>query len=52
MFKGLSFVTLSVAAFVTARWTEWCLQCSGVSNGCIVDEAPVILLDSDLLVPC
>jgi len=45
-------VIFLVAAFAALRWTKWCLHCSCVSAGGVLDEVPVILLYSNPLVPC
>ena len=47
-----SSVKYLVAAFASSRWTKWCLRGSSVSAGDILNEAPVILLDSEPLAHC
>jgi len=39
-------VMVSVAAFAVSRWATWCLRCCWVSAGGVLEEAPVVLLDS------
>jgi len=41
-----------VAAFAASRRTKWCLHCSWVAEGGVLEEVPVILLDSVPLSPC
>jgi len=56
MFKCSSRVIISVGIFVASQGTHYCLCCyNGCYNGCAsegVDQAPVILLDSDPQLPC
>ena len=52
IFNCASTVIFSVAALAASWWTKSCLHCSWVSAGGVLDEAPVVLLDSDLLPPC
>ena len=52
IFDWASRVMLSVAAFAAWRLAKWCLSFSWVSAGGILDEVPVILLDSVPLSPC
>jgi len=47
-----SRVILSGAAFAALRWTKWCLHCGWVSAGGVLDEVPVVLLNSVSLLPC
>jgi len=49
IFKCVSRVMFSVAAFAASWWAKWCLSCSWVSAGGVMAEVPVVLLDSD---PC
>jgi len=50
-FNCVSRVILSMAAFAASWWSKWCLRCSWVSAGGVLDEVPVILLDSVPLSP-
>jgi len=52
IFACASMVTFSVAAFAALQWTSWWLCGSWVSAGSLLDEAHIILLDSDSLPPC
>jgi len=47
-----SRVMFLVAAIAASRWTKWCLPCSWVSAGGVLDEAPIVLLDSVPPSPC
>jgi len=47
-----SRVMLSVAAFAPSWWSEWCLRFSWVSAGGVLDEAPVVVLNSVPPSPC
>jgi len=49
IFMCASRVRFSVAAFAVSQWAKWCLGCSLVSAGGVLEEAPIVLLDS---VPC
>jgi len=45
-------VIFSVAAFAASQWTKWCLRCHCVSAGDVLENVPIVLLDSDPLVSC
>jgi len=45
IFNHASMVMVLVAAFAASRWTKWCLRCSWVSAGGVLEEAPIILLE-------
>jgi len=51
-FNCASGVMISVAAFVASRWTHWCLGCSWVSAGGVLEEEPIVLLDLVPPSPC
>jgi len=46
-----SKVILLVAACAGSWCTEWCLRCSWVSVGGVLDDAPIVLPNSDPLAP-
>jgi len=49
MFNCASRVLILVAAFAASQWAKCCLRCRWVSAGGVLEEAPVVLLNS---VPC
>jgi len=52
IFNRLSRVIIPVAAFAVSQWPKWCLQFRWVIAGGILDEVPVVLLDSVPISPC
>ena len=46
IFNCESRVMFALAAFAVSQWAKWCLHCSLVPVGGVMEEAPVILLDS------
>jgi len=52
IFHSESRLMFSVAAFAASWWTKWWLHCSWVSAGGVLDEAPIVLLDSVPPSPC
>jgi len=52
LFNCASRVMFLVAAFAASQWTKWCLHCSWVSAGGVLEEMPIVLLDSVPPSPC
>jgi len=52
IFDCPSWVISSVAAFAASRWLKWCLHCSWVSAGGVLDKMAIGLLYSVPLSPC
>jgi len=52
IFQHASWVRFSVAALAESHRTSWCQRRSGVSEGDLLHEVPVILHDSELLASC
>jgi len=49
IFNWASSVMSPVVAFAVSWWATWCLRCSSVSGGGVLEETPVVLLD---FIPC
>jgi len=51
IFKCASWVMFLVATLAASQWTAWCLGCCCVPSSEALNEAPVVSLDSNPLLP-